>query len=348
MGGLAVNILGIINDKNQHTMDAVQYYRIYLPLREVNRNDNGIDATVVDQNGISASSGLWDGRDVYVMCRLYHADCEAFIAEVHRRGAVLILDSDDDLTEDFRLVSGRGDEFKKALGMVDYVTVSTPALAVHLGKYTREPPTVLRNCVDVDWMTETAGQARRLVEGLTMGFIGSPTHWGDWYLPTVPFARVCREFDVIPVFAGDALPLYLEYTGLYTLRLGAVPFVLYPIVLSQLDIALCAVDSGDKFNSGKSAVKALECMALGIVPICSRFGPYMALAVAGAPVVIVAEDSREGWYEAMKTMVTDDEQRLALSSQGPGWVKANRDMVRGGHECWTAFYLAAQAGKEIA
>lgn len=335
-----MNILGFLRDKDIKSMDAVQYYRSYLPLREVNRADNGIRTMVITPGELEGMTDVQiGGRDIYTMCRMYQVkEFGTFLSEIHRQDAILVLDSDDDLTEDYKLVSGRGPEFKQILRMVDYVTVSTPALAEHFGQYTQRLPTVLRNHIDTDWMIEIASNAKRLIDGLAMGFIGSPTHWGDWRLPSVPFADIVREFDVTPILAGVP-PRYLQYAGDGSgVRLGPVPFAVYPVVLRQLDIVLCAVDGNDQFNAGKSAIKALECMALGIVPICSRFGPYVELAQAGAPIVLVSEDTADGWYGAMHAVIQDESLRMQLAAAGPAWVKKNRDMRISGHEQWEHFY----------
>lgn len=332
-----MNVLGFVRGAGWDELDAVQYYRTYLPLREVNRHDNGITARVVDEKAIEgATDDELGGADIYQMCRMYHEDCDEFIAEIHRRGGVLVLDSDDDLTENYRLVSGRGDAFKKVLSKVDYVTVSTPALAIEFAQYTQRPPTVLRNHVDVEWMVKLANKSKRLVEGLTIGFSGSPTHWRDWYLPAVPFQRICRDYDVVPLLHGET-PRYLNYASETAVKLGGVPFSIYPVLMAQFDIVLCAVDATDPFNAGKSAVKALEAMAVGAVPICSRFGPYMELAEAGAPVVVIEEESRDGWYEAMRRVIEDRHPDSPLM-RGKGWVRANRDMLRTGYKHWERFY----------
>ena len=332
-----MRVMGFVRNTEFKKMDAVQYYRTFLPLKELGKADNDIGCAIMGKEEAAKNPDV-RGFDIYTMCRMYHEDCEEFLEQIHSQGALLVLDSDDDLTEDYKLVSGRGPEFKRVLGMVDYVTVSTPALAEHFGQYTQKPPTVLRNCVDVDWLVDIASKAKRLEPGLTMGFIGSPTHWGDWRLPSIPFARIVREFDVRPVLCGNGMPRYMRYIGEESIVLGHVPFAAYPVVLRQLDVVLCGVNSEDEFNSGKSAVKALECLALGIVPICSRFGPYVELADAGAPVVLVAEDTTDGWYEAMRNIVTNERLRLSLSAIGPDWVRANRDMTVSGHQHWERFY----------
>jgi len=319
-------------------MDGPQYYRAYLPLREVNRRADDIETKVINMDEIK---GLTDdelgGRDIYTMARMYGPGHEEFLTEIHDRGGVLVLDSDDDLTETYKLVSGRGDEFKVVLADVDYVTVSTQPLADIFGQYTKRPPVVLKNHVDVTWMQKVASKSKRLVEGLTIGFSGSPTHWGDWYIPAVPFSRILRDYDVTGLLHGE-VPRYLTYAGDNLMRMGGVPFSIYPVLLKQFDIILCAVDSGDDFNQSKSAVKALEAMAIGVVPICSRFDPYMELEAAGAPIVIISEDSRDGWYEAMEKTVRYTDRRQWLSDAGPDWVRENRDMCESGYESWANFF----------
>lgn len=344
-----MKVLGFVRDSAWDKLDAVQFYRTYLPLREVNRRDNGISAMCA---GGKQLDGVTDdelgGRDIYTMCRMYNDDYQVFIDEVHRRGGIVVFDSDDDLTETYKLVSGRGEEFKRVLGAVDYVTCSTPPLAKVFQEYTKEKPVVLRNCVDSEWMQKVAGNGKRLVEGLTLGFSGSPTHWGDWYIPAVPFAQIGAAYpDVTLILHGEA-PRYLGFAAekASVLKLDGVPFSIYPVLLGQFDMVICAVDSRDQFNDGKSGLKALECMALGVIPICSRFQPYLDLEAAGAPIVIIEEESRDAWYEAMKNLIEDEDRRLELSLQGPAWVLANRDMVHNGYKAWQDFYHSISAEEE--
>ena len=337
-----MSILGFLRNSEWDKMDAVQYYRTYLPLREINTHNPSSDIKCI---GSDAISGMTDdqlgGRDIYTMCRMYVAEkCQEFVDEIHNRGGLMVLDTDDDLTETYRLVSGRGEEFKEVLSIIDYLTVSTQPLATLLSQYTCRPPVVLKNHVDTAWMQKVAEKSRRIVDdGLTIGFSGSPTHWGDWYIPSVPFARIGRDYPDVTLMLHGETPRYLMHSGTDTIvKLGGVPFSIYPILLRQFDILLCAVDNQDRFNDGKSGVKALECMALGAVPICSNFRPYLELAAAGAPVVIINDDSRDGWYEAMRKVITDDDFRNDLSSRGPEWVKTNRDMCNTGYLQWEEFY----------
>ena len=338
-----MNVLGFLRNSAWDKLDAVQYYRTYLPLRELSDHCLDDDIKCVGNDVVATmDDDALGGRDIYTMCRMYKYDqCQEFVDEIHRRGGVLVLDTDDDLTEKYRLVSGRGNDFLRVLGIVDHVSVSTPPLAKLLGPYCQRDPTVLLNCIDSDWMQTVAAKSRRIVEDhLTIGFSGSPTHWRDWQLPSVPLARITRDFPDVDVVLHGEVPRYLNHLskGATVVRLGQVPFSIYPVLLRQFDILLCAVDSGDRFNDSKSCLKALECMALGVVPICSQFAPYVGLKEAGAPVVVIEEESRHGWYEAMRDMIQDEAKRKNLAARGPAWVLEHRDMCNTGYKQWETFY----------
>jgi len=340
-----MRILGFTRGTGWNEMDCVQYYRCYLPLREVNRSAVGIEAQMIgSEQLVGKTDDELGDRDIYIMSRMYHVDCEGFMVEAHRRGALVVLDSDDDLTETYRLVSSRGEGFKRVLGKVDYVTTSTQVLADLFDHYTQKPTTVLKNCIDTAWMESVAGKSRRVFEGITIGFTGSPTHWGDWYIPAVPLARIVRDFDVVSLVHGE-FPRYLRWItdADHMHLLSSVPFSLYPTMLRQFDIVLCSVDTKDEFSRGKSAVKALECLSLGIVPICSPFGPYLEIAEQGAPVWIVPEQTRDAWYEAMRDLLLDEERRLKLRSTGAAWVRVNKDMCVSGWKDWANFYRSIVA-----
>ena len=323
-------VLGFVRSLARNELGAVAYYRTYLPLREVNRRAEDISALVVDSAGVMGrGDDELGGFDVYTMSRLYHENCDGFINEVHRRGGVVVLDADDDLTETYRWVSGRGPQFLYAVSKVDYVTVSVPGLATLLAQHTKHEPVVLRNHVDSEWLSRAPSSTRRLFDSVTVGFTGSNTHWGDWCLAAQALARISSSHDIVPLCHGYRPPYlppcaYIEHT----------PFQLYPLALAQFDIVLCAVDIDDRYNDGKSAVKALECLALGITPICSRFGPYIELAEAGAPVVIVPEESADGWYEAIADVLDHGSSAAEL---GPEWVMAHRDISTGWSQ-WADFY----------
>lgn len=341
-----MKILGMIKDWSD--LNGPGYYRAFLPLRELERQAEDISVECFD---VSAMMNMDDetlgGRDVYYMVRMYHADAHLFVAEVHRRGGQVVLDCDDDLTETYRLVSGHGTDFQIALAAVDWVTVSTQPLADFLGEFTRRPPVVIPNQIDTEWFIETAAKVpSRDFEGLTIGFAGTSTHHGDWMQAALALRQIADDDRVYPLLLGN-MPKYMNYLTTGKHRIRAVPFHLYPMFLKMFEILLCAVNVNDHFNDGKSGIKAIEAMTLGVVPICSQFPPYQALADAGAPVVIVEEESVMGWAQAIFDLKQDTERRLFLGLAGPEWVKAHRDIKYDNWRNWDHFFRGVVADSKF-
>lgn len=332
-------VVGIARSLEKSKMDAVQYYRCCLPIDAVGRADNGIrtelyGADVMDGSWIQDGEGI-EPPDVLVMSRMYFDDYARFVDEVHKSGTKLVLDCDDDLLETHRLISGRGKEFEYVLGQADYVTTTTQYLADLFGEHTQRSPVVLKNCVDVKWMNSVAKEPD---PGITrIGFSGSPTHWGDWKTASLGISRVLKEYKCDFLVHGF-LPRYMKYVSYpeEVTLMSMVEYAVYPYILGKFSILACAVDPTDGFNFGKSAVKALEAMAIGVVPVCSNFGPYAELKERGAPVIIVEEETSDCWYETVRSLLrgdmTDDIQG------GVEWVLRNRDMVQGGYRQWENFF----------
>lgn len=338
-----MRILSYLKVGHKREVDGTQFYRQVNPLRALSKlpDFDVMCITQADINDILYDGSPADvddvlrGYDIYAYPRMVHNECEVFLDAIHANGGQLVIDADDDLTEDYKLVSGRGELYKETLGLVDYVTCSTQALADRLAQYTTFPPYVCENYVDVDWMQSVIGE--RMIEGVTMGFSGSPTHWGDWYIAAVPFSKVCAAHpEVTPVLHGQA-PAYLRFASGSIVNVEGTPYITYPAALAQFDVLLCAVDASDPFNAGKSGVKALEAMAVGAVAVCSNFDAYAKLADQGAPIVIVEEPTRECWQDTLENVLSSD--IAATQEDGRRWVREHRDISTGVTQ-WAGVYDA--------
>lgn len=321
-------------------IEPINYYRTFAPLRALSQN--GVDVVFIDKfmaaqnlSGIPAGPDT-TGYDIYTTCRLYSESNADFLQLIHDEGGIFVFDSDDDLTETYRLVSGRGEQFKRILSEADYVTTSTPELAEHFSEWSQRPPVVLPNHLDVESFGVCADKARRAYKALTIGFSGTKTHWRDWYIASVAWSRIAEDYrdETVPLTHGSP-PDYLRF--IEPIHLSTVPYEKYPEALRQFDILLCAVDLNDEFNTGKSGVKALEAMVAGAVPVCSRLSAYQRLYKQGAPIVLVEEETRDCWYETIRALVVDKERLLSLRRQGRQWVRDNRDIAHG-YELWLSAY----------
>jgi glycosyltransferase involved in cell wall biosynthesis len=112
----------------------------------------------------------------------------------------------------------------------------------------------------------------------------------------------------------------------------------------QLDIICCSLDDQDIFNKSKSAVKALEAMASerilpngrkgGAVPICTDMKLYRRAVNHGYNGYLTSNDQ---WYETLKRVIENEQERLDVAEKGYKWVKKNRD-IRDNHVLWMRTY----------
>ena len=342
-----MKVLGFIQGSGPD-LKSFQYYRVYLPMREVGKNTD-IEVVQVDATQpLFFNNEQTEGYDFYAMSRMYGGDSRAFVDAVHATGAKITWDCDDDLTDDVRWVSGHGDAVKEMLGAVDFVTVTTPVLAERLGRYTQRAPVVIPNYVDGLWLQEQAASVQRFVPGLTLGFAGTKSHWGDFHIALDAFRSVSEQPHVQPLLLGYHPPYFDDIPGI--VRINQVPLAGYPGMLGQFDVLCCCLDTEEpgpawkpeyeiegnyQWNEGKSAVKALEAMALGIVALCSDIPAYRALYEAGAPIVLV--ENAEDWSAEVAQIVGDAKLRETLSAAGPEWIAANRDMRNDGWKVWADY-----------
>lgn len=334
-------------------LSPVSYYRVGLPLKALDEYTKH-EAKAYDQltlynmfnlavrNGKSPESALGD-FDIYCISRLYHDwGADDFVEAIHEKGGITVFDTDDDLTEEYRDLDGRGDEFIRQLGRVDLVTVSTPYLAERLGRYARRKPVVLPNHVDFGWFRESSLMAERRFDGLTIGVIGTATHYDDWKCLERPFARLAEKYDVTILVAGTEID-YLEDHEM----VSGVPYRYYPQLMRQFDIVCCTLDPEDRFNWSKSGIKSLEAMSsarrdkngkvVGAVPVCTDMALYRRIVNDGHNGFLVDNDD---WYEVLSRLIEDERTRNRVAYQGHRWVRDNRD-IRCGYRMWKRAYLDA-------
>jgi len=319
-----MRVVGLVPERLTQ-LGACQYYRVVLPLNALSKH---IDTAVFDVTDLERATDEFIGAaDIYVMSRVHGPGQSEFLRRIHDLGGKFVFDLDDDLTEEYRLVDGRGAELRSVLASADAVSVGSTALVERIRQHTAAPIHVTRNYVNSAWLYNE----RHPHTTLQVGVSGSPTHYMDWYPVHVALSRL-KNCTVL--LHGD-MPGYFTYFK-SALRLPPCSFREYPRTLAQFDILCCAVDSRDRFNDGKTWLKALEAMAVGAVAVCSRnFAPYAALAALGAPVVLVDDD---GWYDTLQGLIDAPESVWAAQRAGQAWVRERGDMYSTGWREWLKCY----------
>ena len=229
------------------------------------------------------------------------------------QGTKIVYETDDDLTGEYRDL-GQEAKLECAVKWADAVTVSTPHLGEVMGRYGK-PVYVLPNLVDVEWY-DRARHAKREVDGVTIGLLGTATHFFDWLLVLDALKEIKARFPHAQVVtAGYPAPFMEQVEG--TLYFQPVPFQDYPALLAQIDIRLCPIDTGDPFNKSKSGIAALEAAAATRAIKGKRVGGCISIASdceqyrrCGA---ILVENTTEAWVDAIASLLSDKGKRLRLS-----------------------------------
>lgn len=336
-------------DPGREHLSPVAYYRGYQPAMMIGMFDRYFNSEVWTQMDvgrlINFSPGGADrvlvGRDIYIISRLYQRDgLDRFLDIIHEGGGLVVFDTDDDLTEEFRDLDSRGGEFVYTMKHMDAVTVSTPFLACRMEEHIGYRPEVLPNHIDCHWFKQVSMLGKRKFNGLTVGLVGTSSHYDDWVYPVEALKQLKEKHsDAVTILVAGYFPDYLDDVAL---KVAPVPYSQYPVLMRQFDIVCCSLDPDDMFNKSKSAIKALESMAAarkvngkigGAVPVCTDMPVYRRV-VNGSNGVLTSNDN---WFEVLDRLVTDDILRQKLSVQGHKWVNKHRNS-RIGYRRWARFY----------
>lgn len=181
--------------------------------------------------------------------------------------------------------------YKKAVARADLVTCSTPYLAERISRWTRQPPAVLRNMIDLDAYTEVRARNRDRLEtagpARTIGWTGSTIYrGGDLETLRGTLSPHMARHGQIFVHGGDSpnCPPAGRALGLRhvaTHRRREQPPDLYPRLFDGLDLFIAPL-ADHPFNQAKSACKIQEAAAAGVPYIASAVGPYLEWAGGGA------------------------------------------------------------------
>jgi len=329
-----MKILALVKTVDVTGISAINHLRAVGPLTYLSR-EPGFAVGIAGFREIQ--SAIDDGRleelldvDIVVMSRLFGESQDETLGIIRQFGAITVFDTDDDLTGRYR-DTGHADEFIDMCALSDYVTVSTDNLASELGQYTSRPPIVLKNHLDMGWFADESMRAERQVPGISIGFVGTATHDQDWCHAADAAMQISDEYPGVTLsVACDTVPDYLYEHGVA--HIEPVPYAMYPQLLRQFDIVLCAIDPDDPFNWSKSSVKALECMGAarelsdgrvgGAIPVCTNALPYKGV-VNGHNGILCHNDR---WYDALKGLVENTDRARDLAVTGHNWIKANRNI----------------------
>lgn len=295
--------------------DGVGYYRMKLPLDELERRGHAVEYRGV----LGFRSGKRPEHHVLVGQRVSNESTsrhwQSAAGDVRR-----VFELDDDLlnidptSEKARAFYDAPDvraRFLANIRSADAVTTSTEYLArvVRTEYGVTAPVHVLPNCLDPAVLelpsVDQAGP-------VTVGWAGSDTHRGDFEAVRKPLKRWFARHPEVG-FQTMGVP----YGFLVDRPAPAKPWV--PVwddplaYMRELDwqIGLAPL-ANTQFNRCKSALKALEYAARGIVVVASDVEPYRGFVQHGVTGFLVQHD-RE-WADCLDALTTDGDLRTRMAA----------------------------------
>lgn len=273
---------------------------------------------------------IWTGYNIHSEMAYVHIRVLCL-----KYGKKLVIDLDDNIwqiTPDNpvypRLHKGTPDLHKITciLSDVEYVTATTPYLKSRILDETRNRNvTCFDNTVDIP----AYDVKKQEHEGINLFYAGTQTHLWDVNQPAFKNA-LRRIFDEFPQVKLTMLGLYtLEYQKLFKGRFRHIPgdsdFPKYMDIwkreVATADIALAPL-IGNDFTRCKTAVKYYEYSANAIPTIASNVQPYRKVIEPGNGILCSSE---EEWYQALKRLIENEQERREMGERAKEWVKANRN-----------------------
>ncbi len=265
--------------------------------------------------------------DIIVTQRFAMPDVETadrLAAHARCMGATLLFDLDDDLLNiprthpDAADLRPRVKVVRRMLDVADAVQVSTPDLAERLASI-RPDAVVIENGLDERIWKQPAPSFRD--QPVRILCMGTTTHDRDFAMIEPALSRLKAEYDdrikidVIGMTSRNDLPHGLN-------RIGPPPSAMrsYPGFVNWLTsteppwhIGLAPL-LDTPFNRGKSAIKAMDYAALGLVVLASDTPVYRGSIADGSAGQLVPNNPG-AWYAALNWLLRSREERLTVAAR---------------------------------
>lgn len=328
-----------------------EIYRVQLPLYHLSRLKGwqvGWDYAMNYADNPAGLVGLTVNSDVIVLPRWIAVDDHAFrgirdlINMMHDLGKKVVYEVDDDYTNQHRNVH-EGDAIAVA-ELCDAITVTTPYLGEMMTMQTGRPHYILPNMLTPELWRNGSAPKRTDHKSVVIGLTGSPTHREDWGVLAYVLPKVADVFPEVQIILGGYQPDYFSPHP----RIHHVPplaYKYYADIIRGCDIILAPVLPEDRFNDGKSPIKAVEGMGAtrrikgkeaGAAVIATDNKVYR-LAIEPGKTGLLVQQTPEAWYNALCHLVSDKKsrQQLQLNAHQHAWKHFD---ITSGAKRWAAAY----------
>jgi glycosyltransferase involved in cell wall biosynthesis len=261
--------------------------------------------------------------DVMVFQRQESEGMLEYMRAARERGVKVIWETDDDLWHlppNLRgpkwrpETPGLLDRFVRA---ADAVTVSTEGLArVALGRVPEARVRVIPNGLNwEEWALAHARRAARPRNGhVTIGFMGSKSHVPDAAMVMPALRNLMARRPEVRLHCIGWIHEFLP--GMDPARVKAEGWVSLeglPEAMSDFDVGLAPLVP-EKFNAGKSGIKALQYWALGIPVVATAAPQFREIVEQGRDGFLI--DHGEDWDGPLERLIADERLRESMGALG--------------------------------
>jgi tetratricopeptide (TPR) repeat protein len=300
------------------------YYRIEQPAHGLSAVP-GVEVHNVDLLEIT-SFDTFAQVPFLVIHHMSDPDLLPLVAARRKNGLVTIFEVADNhhaSREHYTESSGRRDRSAEVIDTLlrrcSALQMPSKALANRFGQMNRSHA-VFPNCV-------TTTQTPKPRSGrFVVGWGGSARHYADVAYVAPALIEWCRRHDnvlvaimgsrrILGLFAGDGK---LSAEQLWYKPPGSLDS--YLDFLSTLDVGIAPL-LPNEFNACRSDVKYLEYASRRVVPLCSKFGPYLDL---GGDERIVLFETTEQLMTHLEFLYKNPQQRKRIVDNAQTWVQEKR------------------------
>lgn len=288
-------------------------------------------------------SGMLDAVEEQLGITLDRESHLVDLADILKLKQRIVLEYDDDYFSNSRdLHYDQYELLHKLMAKASAVTVTTTYLRDLYQKFAAGVPVyVLPNVVNWDEWQGHRKWEKWPEDAVVLALTGSPTHEKDWRIMESVLPIALEEHPQAHLLVGAYMPDYLmPLAEKYKDRVHfeePVPYHQYTEVVAQGDIILCPVIPDDPFNLGKSAIKAIEGLAAGGVPVTSDLFYYNRVTGKNKRGLTVPHGDVDAWCTAIAKLVNDKNYRMRLLRKGRSWVRANRSIDQAWPLWWNAY-----------
>lgn len=334
--------------------DGCGFYRVQLPAKFLNKIP-GVHARISYQ--YENKDIGW--ADIVVLQKQTNQKALPFIQYAKSRGKKIVTEVDDDYfniprwNPAYNYYKDLGPDLISFYRLSDAMTVTTPHLRKEMLKYNPNV-FVLPNSMDLEIQNSfhrlpysdlikdvsyvsldhkpiPTEEIKQKMEGKTLiGWGGSPTHLRDLDQATPALQQLCAENPdiglVMMACCTETLLKNISPKQLFLVKPN--PIFKYHKVLAAMgwDIGICPIEN-NIFNHSKSNLKYLEFAINGYATVCSRVENY-AKTVENGINGLLADNTAEGWYGAVKSLVENPSLRKSIGEEGKRFVAQDYDMSK--------------------